>query len=207
MGKNERIQQEANHLIEQLASGNMNLGKGSKNLFKDINYLRGDNGARVFFRQTKDGIEILEKASKANEQKVINLLHKLYDQFGGKNMKIKKISYPTSLEEISDIEDDNIDIFVELDDGMVYTMTVSTPKNYYKYMDREKIDYIPSMPPDIIVRKLTGENIRNALETYVKDDGYWFKLYYLAGSTTDAFDIKLMDKMIQEIKKQNEEIE
>ncbi|NRT59249.1 hypothetical protein B0P06_001698 [Clostridium saccharoperbutylacetonicum] len=79
MGKNERIQQEANHLIEQLASGNMNLGKGSKNLFKDINYLRGDNGARVFFRQTKDGIEILEKASKANEQKVINLLHKLYD--------------------------------------------------------------------------------------------------------------------------------
>ncbi|AGF54238.1 hypothetical protein B0P06_001697 [Clostridium saccharoperbutylacetonicum] len=122
-------------------------------------------------------------------------------------MKIKKISYPTSLEEISDIEDDNIDIFVELDDGMVYTMTVSTPKNYYKYMDREKIDYIPSMPPDIIVRKLTGENIRNALETYVKDDGYWFKLYYLAGSTTDAFDIKLMDKMIQEIKKQNEEIE
>lgn len=54
----------------------MNQGKGSKNLFKDINYLRGDNGARVFFRQTKDGIEILSKASKANEQKVINLLHK-----------------------------------------------------------------------------------------------------------------------------------
>ena len=122
-------------------------------------------------------------------------------------MKIKKISYPTSLEEILDIEDDNIDIFVELDDGMVYTMTVSTPKNYYKYMDKEKIDYISSMPPDIIVRKLTEENIRNALETYVKGDGYWLKLYYLAGNTTDAFDIKLMDKMIQEIKKQNEEIE
>ncbi|WPC43905.1 hypothetical protein [Clostridium sp. JS66] len=114
-------------------------------------------------------------------------------------MKIKKISYPTSLEKIPDIENDNIDIFVELDDGMVYTMTVTTPKNYYKYMDKEKIDYVPSMPPDIVVRKLTEENIRNALETYVKDDGYWLKLYYLVGNTTDAFDIKLMDKMIKEI--------
>ena len=70
---------------------------------------------------------------------------------------------------------------------------------------KEKIDYIPSMPPDIIVRKLTEENIRNALETYVKGDGYWLKIYYLIGNTTDAFDIKLMDKMNEEIKKQNEE--
>lgn len=121
-------------------------------------------------------------------------------------MGIKKISYPTSLDNI-DIDDDNIDVFVELDDGMVYTMTVSTPKNYYKYMDKEGINYIPAAPPDIIVRKLTEENIREALKTYIKDEGYWLKVYYLVGITQDAFDIKLMDKMVQEIKKQNEEIE
>lgn len=67
MGKNERIQREANHLIQQLISGNKNPRKGSKNLFKDINYLRGDNGARIFYRQSKGGIEILGKSSKANE--------------------------------------------------------------------------------------------------------------------------------------------
>lgn len=86
-------------------------------------------------------------------------------------------------------------------------MTASTPKNYYKYMDKEGIDYIPSAPPDIIVRRLTEENIREALETYIKDDGYWMKVYYLAGSIQDAFDMRLMDKMIHEIKKQNEGIE
>ena len=122
------------------------------------------------------------------------------------NMEIKKISYPTSLDNI-DNQGDDIDIFVELDDGMVYTMTVSTPKNYYKYMDKEGIDYIPSAPPDIIVRRLTEENIREALITYIKDKGYWLKVYYLAGSVHDAFDMRLMDKMIKEIKKQNEEIE
>jgi len=120
-------------------------------------------------------------------------------------MKIKKISYPTSLEKIEDIEDDNIDVFVELDDGMVYTMTVCTPKNFYKYMNKEGIEYIPAMPPDIIVRRLTEENITKALQTYIEDDAYWLKLYYLAGSTIEAFDMKLMDKMIEVIKNQNEE--
>ena len=64
MGKNERIQSEANHLVSELMSGNTNPGIGSKNLFKDINYLRGRNGARVFFKQTSDGFEILAKANK-----------------------------------------------------------------------------------------------------------------------------------------------
>ena len=34
MGKNERIQQEANHLIDELSKGNENPGLGTKNLFK-----------------------------------------------------------------------------------------------------------------------------------------------------------------------------
>ena len=79
MGKNERVQQEANHLIDELLKGNENPGLGSKNLFKDVSYLRGRNGARVFYRKTATGYEILGKADKANEQTVINILKKLYE--------------------------------------------------------------------------------------------------------------------------------
>jgi hypothetical protein len=79
MGKNERVQQEADHLIEELLKGNENPGLGSKNLFKDISYLRGRNGARIFYRKTDTGYEILGKADKANEQVVINILKKLYE--------------------------------------------------------------------------------------------------------------------------------
>ena len=78
MRKNERIQQETNHLINELLGGNTNPGLGTKNLFKDITYLRGRNGARIFYRTTNEGYEILAKANKANEQMVINILKKLY---------------------------------------------------------------------------------------------------------------------------------
>jgi hypothetical protein len=36
-------------------------------------------GARVFFRRVGDTIEILAKASKKNEEEVINMLKKLYE--------------------------------------------------------------------------------------------------------------------------------
>lgn len=68
MGKNSAVQKEANDLIQRFLSGNSNPGIGSKNLFGDINYLRGKNGARVFYR-IKDGtMEILGKADKKVEQ-------------------------------------------------------------------------------------------------------------------------------------------
>lgn len=39
---------------------------------------RARDGARVFFRQIEGGIEILAKASKKNEEKVIEMLRKKY---------------------------------------------------------------------------------------------------------------------------------
>lgn len=67
-------------------------------------------------------------------------------------MKVIKIEYPTQLSEICDIEDDNIDVFVELEDGITYTVVVSTPKNYYDYMARESVDFYCGVP-DIISKK------------------------------------------------------
>jgi hypothetical protein len=46
-------------------------------------------------------------------------------------MLVKKISFvrPNILEEIPDIEDYNLDIFVDLEDGYTYTMVVVAAKN------------------------------------------------------------------------------
>lgn len=79
---NGRVQSEANDLVNQFANGNTNPGIGSKNLSGDIYYLRGRNGARVFYNYdaTNDVMYLLGKASKANESRVISLVLKT---FGG----------------------------------------------------------------------------------------------------------------------------
>lgn len=78
MGKNKAVQQEADDLIQKFLAGNTNPGLGSKNLFGNISYLRGRDGARVFYRMNNGKMEILGKSSKANEQTVINVLKELY---------------------------------------------------------------------------------------------------------------------------------
>ena len=49
-------------------------------------------------------------------------------------MKIKTITYPTSLEKIPDPSNDNIDVFVETENGLHFTMTICTPLFYLNYM-------------------------------------------------------------------------
>lgn len=46
-------------------------------------------------------------------------------------MLVKKISFvrPNLLEKIPDIEDYNIDVFVELEDGYTYTVVIATACN------------------------------------------------------------------------------
>jgi len=51
-------------------------------------------------------------------------------------MLIKKISFPSPLEYTEDIYDDNLDVFVELEDGSEYTVIVGTPKNLLTLMNR-----------------------------------------------------------------------
>lgn len=116
-------------------------------------------------------------------------------------MKINKIDFPTSLPQIQNIKDDNIDVFVELDDGFTYTLVVCTPKNLETLMKRENIEYLPAMPPMIIVQELTEENIRKALDTYLDNNAYWLKLYYLAGE----LDIELIENGLSRVKSEIEE--
>ncbi|WP_375199399.1 hypothetical protein [Bacillus sp. RS11] len=47
-------------------------------------------------------------------------------------MKIIDIEFPTYFETID--KNNDIDVFVRMEDGMTYTMVVTTPNNYYWYI-------------------------------------------------------------------------
>lgn len=121
-------------------------------------------------------------------------------------MKVRKVTYPTPLSEVSDISNDNIDVFVELEDGTNYCFVVSTPLNLCKFMDDNDIGFIPASQPDIIVKELTEENILLALENYAEDDAFWMKLLYVAGTNRDYIDIEKINKAINDIQKFNDEL-
>jgi len=119
-------------------------------------------------------------------------------------MKIRKITYPSPLNNVTDVFNDNIDVFVETQEGMHFTMTVCTPSFYLSYMEKEGLDYIPAAPPDIIVKKLTHDNILKAIENFCEDDGYWMKVYFLLGMTEEFCSIGEMDRLIYELNKKTE---
>jgi hypothetical protein len=78
-GRDQDAQRSLNNLVEQLSLGNRNPGIGTENVFKDVYELRGKNRARVYYREVDGKIEILGKSVKNNQQKVINILKKMYD--------------------------------------------------------------------------------------------------------------------------------
>lgn len=65
-------QSSIDRLTEQLAAGNTNPGIGKNPIGHGISEARSRDGARVYFRQTSEGIEILGKSTEVNQQKVID---------------------------------------------------------------------------------------------------------------------------------------
>ena len=119
-------------------------------------------------------------------------------------MLIKSISFPTYLEDITDIENSNIDVFVELEDGYTYTVVVATVKNIESLMDKEKMNYFEPGYPFIIVKKLTKEIISEAIEAYASDEAYWLKLYHFAGEIDTAVFNQLQAEHIEYLKELDE---
>jgi hypothetical protein len=76
--KDESVKRELSGLQRQLAIGNTSAGLESGRLSDGISYLRGRNGARLFYRRTASGLEVVGMSSKKNEQKVINRLGQIY---------------------------------------------------------------------------------------------------------------------------------
>ena len=118
-------------------------------------------------------------------------------------MLVKNIIFPTSLEKIEDIKNDNIDIFVELENGWTYTMVVATPLNLLSLMKKDSKDFLNPSGPFIIVSKLTKDIIHRAIKEYAQNDAYWLKVYYLS----TEFDIGTLDKMDKAIREEYDDYE
>jgi hypothetical protein len=103
-------------------------------------------------------------------------------------MKIKRIEFA---HEIRDPYMDHVDVFVENEDGYTYTIVVTTPGDLVDQMEQEKINFIIPDTPKIIVKKLTEQIVREAVQAYAENDGYWLKLCQFG----DDIDISILNKM------------
>ena len=96
-------------------------------------------------------------------------------------MKVINIWNPYDLESM-DIENDEIDVFVDTDDGYTYTLSLGTPKNSQFLMDTRKMDYTGPGYPPIFVTKLTPEIIEETIKAFSEENnGYWLKFYHFGG--------------------------
>ena len=119
-------------------------------------------------------------------------------------MLIKSISFLTYLEDIKDIENSNIDVFVELEDDYTYTVVVATVKNIVSLMDKEKTNFSEPGDPFIIVRKLTKEIIEEVVKAYAENDAYWLKFYHFAGEVDKAVFNRLQAEHTEYLKELDE---
>lgn len=65
-------------LFRELAKGNLQPGLGTKSIVGTILEARGRTGARVYFRPTAEGVEVVGLSTKNNQGKVIDRLTEIY---------------------------------------------------------------------------------------------------------------------------------
>jgi hypothetical protein len=101
-------------------------------------------------------------------------------------MQIKSIYYRKYEEDMSEIEQSSIDIFVKVDTGYTYSVTLAIPQYIDSYMEQQNINYFEPGKPFIMVKKLTQEIIAETIKAYAqeeeyvsfKEDGYFLKFYH-----------------------------
>ncbi len=80
--KNQDVQRELNHLTEELYKGNFEAGLGHPGHIEgtEVHYLRGRNGARLYWRRRGEhDYEIVGKSAKGrNQEQVIDKLRQIY---------------------------------------------------------------------------------------------------------------------------------
>ncbi len=81
--RDQLIEREMNHLIEELYKGNLEAGLGHPGHVEGtkVHYLRGRNGARLYYqRKGEQSYEIVAKSAKGrNQEQVINKIKDIYD--------------------------------------------------------------------------------------------------------------------------------
>ena len=123
-------------------------------------------------------------------------------------MHEKKIGFSIELDEthlnqIEDVYNSNIEVFVTLQDGFPLTIVVGTPKNLQYLMEKDKVNFYGPGLPWIIVQKLTKEIIQEAIKAYMDDkpEGYWLKLYHFATDIDIAVFDQLQAEEVEQSKK------
>jgi len=80
--RDEAVEREMNHLIKELSKGNFEAGLGHPGHIEGtkINYLRGRNGARLYYqRKGENSYNIVAKSAKGrNQEQVIDKLKEIY---------------------------------------------------------------------------------------------------------------------------------
>ena len=111
----------------------------------------------------------------------------------------------TYLNEIEDVYNSNIEVFIILWYGFPLTIVVGTPKNFQYLMEKDKINFYGSGLPWVMVRKLTKEIIQEAIKAYMDDkpEGYWLKLYYFATNIDITVFNQIQAQKIKEFTKFN----
>lgn len=86
-------------------------------------------------------------------------------------MNVKNIEYPTTW---SNPMNDNIDVFVTLENGKSYCLAVATIE-----WINEQVAKNGYLPPSVyvIIPEFSYNNIKNAVNAYAVDDAYWLRLY------------------------------
>lgn len=121
-------------------------------------------------------------------------------------MKVINIYIPDDLED-SRIQNENVDVFVETDDGYTYTLSFATLKHIEFSMKKAGEKYDQPGYPFILVNKLTPEIIQEAVQAFAeKGDGYWLKVYHFAG-WAGAIDEPIFEQIKANHIKQQEELE
>ena len=116
-------------------------------------------------------------------------------------MRVKRIEF---VEEVRDVTNDNIDVFVENEDGYTYTISVCTPQDFLEEMKQEKTNFVrPGGTIMIVVKKLTEDIVTEAIQAYAENDGYWLKLHQFAAS----IGISTLNQLEAEHRKEQQEFD
>ena len=93
------------------------------------------------------------------------------------NMKIRRIVFPSPIEEV-DPENDNVDVHVHLEDGRIFSFLLATPNNIFWCMENEGTDYFFGYPPPVFVNRLTTANVERALNALLSENKEkWLAVY------------------------------
>ncbi len=88
-----------------------------------------------------------------------------------------EIYYPTKLSEISDVQNDNVDVCVVTEDGKHYTFVIITPNNLMELMKKSQMEFITAAHPFLIVEELNEKIIEKAIEDLMGENEEIIRVY------------------------------